>query len=698
MATYAGPSSTELTPDDDCIHRFLTWWFRHCNRGFIEVGWTDPATGRLNLFRRFDLNDKAEAANFAATTNATPGANIYLRAATVRPETQFTRDDDIVQIPGAWADGDRVDSVALGSKFTLKPSAHVRTGLVPTERGQFWWQYSEPILIQAWSRNLNSAVQVLIEGDPAVINPSSLMRLPGTIAWPYKPNRVPELTEWINGTSYGYSITACLNAFGTTLSSDQPAERPTAAQSTSELLNPVQALLNEIARGPSWHDPVLRLVATLVSRGTLPAVIIAMAPALTKPGYTVAQTQGELTKMIEGAYRKGYAPGDGCGDSASDDDVADVMDCPPKAAPDPTPEIIDGDWWIARELTRPVPVLGEVICASTRALIGGPTGAGKTHLAMGMAGAIATGRGFLHLPGPAHSLLVLYIDGEMARDLIQDRMRDLQRRLGGVSLANLHMLCREDFPAMQGLNTPPGRTFVLDAVEHLKPSVIFLDSRMCLLVGDMKDEIPWTETMPLVWALTRLQVAQIWLDHTGHDGGHIYGSKTKEWQMDLVGLVEEANDPSADIAIKLRWTKARRRRPETRADFSPGIITLRGDEWLWTPDEAGVADKGAKRGRGMSDETELLRRAISTLAYDPSVQPTFVPETSFPVRAVGVVTTIAYLITNGWFIERVDYGEEIIGGINTLTRRGRDRLRNSLNTLKRHGICGFNRDFVWPAK
>jgi hypothetical protein len=126
------------------------------------------------------------------------------------------------------------------------------------------------------------------------------------------------------------------------------------------------------------------------------------------------------------------------------------------------------------------------------------------------------------------------------------------------------------------------------------------------------------------------------------------------------GHVEEANDPSADIAIKLRWTKARRRRPETRADFSPGVITLRGDEWSWAPDEAGAGDKGAKRGRGTSDETELLRRAINTLAYDPSVKTISVPETSFPVRAVsrGIILK-AYLITSGWFIETSDYAWDV---------------------------------------
>jgi hypothetical protein len=253
-------------------------------------------------------------------------------------------------------------------------------------------------------------------------------------------------------------------------------------------------------------------------------------------------------------------------------------------SPSRGPTRIDGDSWLIRDLPRPEPILGEVICTSTRALIGGPTGSGKTNLAMGMAGSIATGRGFVHWFGPSEPRTVLYVDGEMARDLIQDRIRDLHRRLGKPSLANFHMLCREDFPVMLGLNTPAGQKFILDKIDEINPSVIFFDSRMCLLSGDMRDEEAWTNTMPLVLELTRRQIAQIWLDHTGHDATHIYGTKTKEWQMDLVILIEDANEKGeADVKIKINFIKARRRRPNTREDFTPGTITLRDDEWTWEP-------------------------------------------------------------------------------------------------------------------
>jgi hypothetical protein len=54
------------------------------------------------------------------------------------------------------------------------------------------------------------------------------------------------------------------------------------------------------------------------------------------------------------------------------------------------------------------------------------------------------------------------------------------------------------------------------------------------------------------------------------------------------------------------------------------VITLRGDEWSWTP--TGAADTGCEAERGSRHETELLRRAINTLACDPSVETAFVTD------------------------------------------------------------------------
>jgi hypothetical protein len=284
---------------------------------------------------------------------------------------------------------------------------------------------------------------------------------------------------------------------------------------------------------------------------------------------------------------------------------------------------IDGNWWLTRLIERPTPILGELICTTTRGMVGGPTGAGKTHLAMGMAGAIVTGTDFLHWRGSANPLPVLYVDGEMAQDLIFDRMADLYRRLKQpVDFGNFHMLCREDFPSLEGLNTAGGRALLLQRVEDIKPAVVFLDNRMCLLDGDMKENMPWKETMPLALELTRRKTAQVWLDHTGHATDKIYGDKTKEFQMDFVGLLEAMDDDQkSDINIRLKFPKARRRRPETRADFAAVRITLKDDQWAAVPHEGGSASsagtKNSRLSKGKKPFYEALLAALEAAPATP---------------------------------------------------------------------------------
>jgi hypothetical protein len=146
-------------------------------------------------------------------------------------------------------------------------------------------------------------------------------------------------------------------------------------------------------------------------------------------------------------------------------------------------------------------------------------------------------------------------------------------------------------------------------VETIKPNVVFFDGRMCLLTGDMKDEIPWAETMPLVLTLTRMSIAQIWLDHTGHATDRIYGSKVKEWQMDVVLLLEEVEQPDedADICVRLKFIKARRRRSDTRSDFATAMATLKGDHWQ----SACVANGDNTRRTKVPPQAMLFLKALS---------------------------------------------------------------------------------------
>jgi len=121
----------------------------------------------------------------------------------------------------------------------------------------------------------------------------------------------------------------------------------------------------------------------------------------------------------------------------------------------------------------------------------------------------------------------------------------------------------------------------------------------------MKEEDDWKPVIPWMKTLTKRRIGVLWINHTGLDKTRGYGTNTREWQMDTVMVAEKVDDPDADIAMKLRFTKARQRRPETREDFADVVLRLKDDTWTServTP----------KRKQKQEDYAiELLRNAIN---------------------------------------------------------------------------------------
>jgi AAA domain len=245
-----------------------------------------------------------------------------------------------------------------------------------------------------------------------VVNPSTLLRLPGSIAWPTKPGRVTEPTEWVRPSRHQDSHTLQALQRGFPAVADEPGPISiTAPSSTTELLNPVRALIDQVRAGPHWHEPALRLVALLVSRGRQDAEILAMAEHLTWPNYTAQQTREELAKMIEGARRKGFAPDEEQeGEADNVDDVMDVTPSPPVTfrllsnidlANLPDPEWLVEDW----------------IVANTLCVVYGAWGSYKSFLVLHAALCLATGTPCFDLA--VTKCDVLYIAGEGAGGLKQ---------------------------------------------------------------------------------------------------------------------------------------------------------------------------------------------------------------------------------------------------------------------------------------
>jgi hypothetical protein len=340
MAPYAGPLSCHLEPDIDNAWMFLQWWFEHCTKGAIEIGWMMPSVGQLTSFRRFDIGDMSILKVIAAE-NSVPGQAMYVRACTIDPHSPLgrTRDEHVIQAPGAWDDLDTEEQVRLARLVVsmVRANGFTRTGRIPHDRYQVFLRCTEPIEDLDMIRLLNRKAYRLYGGDPTVANPSRLMRLPGTIAWPYKPGRVPEMTRFepapadrpsayplatllaqlpkVEGESgftavnnHANNNTANASYARPGVDADEWGPGPGVGAQSFSGISRVADLIRTIQAGHHWHNNALALIAHWVGTGWCDAEILVAAPGLTLAGYTVAVTEAEMRVMIDGARKKWAVP------------------------------------------------------------------------------------------------------------------------------------------------------------------------------------------------------------------------------------------------------------------------------------------------------------------------------------------------------------------------------------------------------
>lgn len=380
-----------LQPDAIVIQGWCDYWFHHCTRGEIQIGWRSAQTGGLTEFRTFPIGSD-DIGDFVASINSVPGQSCYVRASTVRAGLGSTaaKDEDFAQAPGIWGDLDDADAFTRAGKVEtiIRPSAWVETGRHPHWRAQCFWRLEgvceNPVSIKA----LNERVVALYQGDSSVTNPTRLMRLPGTIAWPSKPGRVPEITQLIIPAArpQAHSIEFLTRSLPHPQQA-QPAAlaAPTApagqAATTPFGLNTARGLIDRMKAGDNWHNNMVRLVAHWIGRGWSNAEILTAAEALTLPGYTAAQTHAEVAKAIEGGRRKWGAP-DPEHDIGTDD----------PSAPKPPALWIDAAEWAEEAIpARPWLAPGYLMRGAVSALSGQGSG-GKSSLVVCWTIALATGK------------------------------------------------------------------------------------------------------------------------------------------------------------------------------------------------------------------------------------------------------------------------------------------------------------------
>jgi hypothetical protein len=176
-----------------------------CHDGLIELAWTDTSpddSGRYRLknAKLFGTDKLDELVMEAARLNATPMCNVYIGAALRHPDTApfgRSQDRDAWALTCAYVDlDDPGAATAAKDIYGLdKPTLVVVTGKAPHTRAQMWWRLEEPITNPEWWPALLRGISNGLNGDSTVTNPSRVMRLAGSIAWPVKDGRTVELTN-----------------------------------------------------------------------------------------------------------------------------------------------------------------------------------------------------------------------------------------------------------------------------------------------------------------------------------------------------------------------------------------------------------------------------------------------------------------------------------------------------------------------
>ena len=158
--------------------------------------------------------------------------------------------------------------------------------------------------------------------------------------------------------------------------------------------------------------------------------------------------------------------------------------------------------WLTRELPLRDYLLGNVFCTTSRWLIFGDTGVGKTLLALSIAGAMAAQAAFLGWEGKKRDrpTRVMYLDGEMPSETFKERMQLVAGEFGADLVLygyNRDVLEPGEMPP---LNTPEGEAWLLREIETVKPDVIIFDSVMSLLAGlGRSSKMPASIGRPLPW-------------------------------------------------------------------------------------------------------------------------------------------------------------------------------------------------------
>ncbi|MDQ3196656.1 MAG: AAA family ATPase [Pseudomonadota bacterium] len=283
--------------------------------------------------------------------------------------------------------------------------------------------------------------------------------------------------------------------------------------------------------------------------------------------------------------------------------------------------VIDVHDFIAKELPVREEILGPWMLTQSLSMVYAWRGVGKTHVALGIAYAVASGGKFLTWKAPK-SRSVLYIDGEMPAPALQERLVNIAVATDGEAERGMLRLLTPDLQpsVMPDLATTEGQ----DAIEPMlgDAELVIVDNLSCLVRrgGRENDAESWLSVAE--WAL-RMRArgrSVLFIHHSGKNGQQ-RGTSKREDLLDAVLSLKQPPDhePAQGAVFEIHYEKARNLHGDQLAPVEARLTTDAHNHQVWvtravtetTLDRVvTLANEGLTQSQ-IVDELEMNRSTVS---------------------------------------------------------------------------------------
>ena len=270
---------------------------------------------------------------------------------------------------------------------------------------------------------------------------------------------------------------------------------------------------------------------------------------------------------------------------------------------------------LAHEFEPPDLILAPFLPTKGLAMIHAPRGIGKTHVAIGIACAVAAGTSFLRW-NALKSRRVLLIDGEMSGAMLQERVaRTIKSMDVEVEDNNFHVLAADmEIDGLPDLADTQTQAYFADVLAPAELVIVDNLSTLCPSLRENEAD-SWVPVQSWALNLRRQGKSVLFVHHAGKSGKQ-RGTSRKEDILNSVVALKHPPDYQASqgARFEVHYEKAR---GFCGADAEPFEAWLQNDQWsvddITQADDDEVLVALSKQGCSVREIAERTGRSKSTV-------------------------------------------------------------------------------------